>query len=97
MKSTPISKITTIRIYETTDWWRFASMKDAVKHQEIIDHKSRTLTKIEADKLGSGRINKECRRCEYWTLNPKHKNYKCYTHKCPAYIRDQSQKTKNHA
>ena len=37
-------------------------------------------------------MKKECKKCEYWTKNPKHGNYRCYTSKCPAYQQDRKDK-----
>ena len=36
-------------------------------------------------------LKKECEECSYW-LGVSTKWYKCYTHSCPAYIRDSKTK-----
>lgn len=33
-----------------------------------------------------------CKKCQYWTENSKHGNYKCYTGNCPAKLRDEKGK-----
>ncbi len=35
-----------------------------------------------------------CYKCKSWTTNEKHRHYKCYTHECPAYIRDNKSNNK---
>lgn len=42
--------------------------------------------------LKDGRCYILCLKCESWTKNSKHGQYKCYTHSCPAYIRDSKTK-----
>jgi hypothetical protein len=32
-----------------------------------------------------------CWQCQYWTKDKKHGKYRCYTHICPAYMRDHNE------
>lgn len=38
------------------------------------------------------KITEECRKCNYWTKNPDHGNYKCYCGDCPAKFKDEIRK-----